>query len=334
MIYRFFVFKSGGIENGALSLANRLRFTERGGLMAFEWPSTETANSCATFEIGGFWSDWNHDPVLSQLPERCISTVHSYSTQTSHEAGLVIKCHVHDREEVFAALLGLARKHGLSIADPCFGLLLLTSADETARGQTWLRLRRIQIVDWFSQMVKGVQLMCLGHYGSEDFYIAVHGHGDGKTTSMSAIRFRCTLEDVLYPDEHLECHRRRVVIVGPGEAYKIHFNWESCGKHAGWSADFQHPDCPVIPLGRISARMLRKKYSRENGFPVGMFDPRITENIPDPASRYAYLALFNHKLKKSVPRDVLEELERKRGKQLSERLFCENIKGRELRPNE
>ncbi len=316
MIYRFFIFKSGGIENGALSLANRLRFTERGGLMAFEWPSTETANLCASFEPGGFWSDWNHDPVLSQLPERFISTVHSYSTQTSHQAGLVIKCHVHDREKVFAALLLLARKHGFSIADPCFGLLLLTSADETARGQTWLRLRRIQIVDWFSQMAEGVWLMCLGHHGSEDYYIAVHGRRDGKTSSVSAIRFRSSLENVLYPDEHLEFHRKRVVIVGPGEAYKIHFNWESCGKHAGWTADFRHPDCPIIPLGRISARMLRKRYGRENGFPVGMFDSRIVESIPDPADRYAYLALFNHKLKKSVPRDVMEELERKRENQL------------------
>ena len=42
-----------------------------------------------------------------------------------------------------------------------------------------------------------------------------------------------------------------------------------------------------------------------------MFDPRVVACIPDLADRYASLALFNHKLTKRVPRDVVEELKRK-----------------------
>ena len=53
-----------------------------------------------------------------------------------------------------------------------------------------------------------------------------------------------------------------------------------------------------------TARLLRKRRCRDEGFPVGMFDPRVVACIPDPADRYASLALFNHKLTKRVPRDV------------------------------
>lgn len=314
MIYRFFLFKSAGIENGAISTETVLRFTERGtGWSKVEWPAEETIKCCASFDADGFEAKMGNDAVLSRIPVHGLSRVWVRGTaDTSFEAGLVVKCHVRDRENMFAALLGFARKHGLSIADPCFGLILLTSEREDIRGPTWLRLRRQQVTEWFSQTNSKVGLICLGTHLAEDYYVAVHGRRSGTVASSSAVRFRETVKETLFPDEKLEFHRGRIVLVGPGGAYKIHFDWEGCGKTAEWTADFREPDCPIVPLGRMSARLLRKRRCRDRGFPVGMFDPRVVACIPDPADRYASLALFNHKLTKRVPRDVVEELKRKR----------------------
>lgn len=314
MIYRFFLFKSARIENGAISTETVLRFTQRGtGWSKFEWPAEETLKCCAPFDAGGCRADMGNDAVLSRIPVRRISRVVGYGPDDkSFEAGLVVKCHVRDRENMFAALLGFSRKHGLSIADPCFGLLLLTSEREDIRGLTWLRLRRQQVADWFSQMVGKTSLFCMGHHWNEDYYIVVHGRKSGKTNSEAAIRFRNAVREISFPDERLEPFPGRIDLVGPDHAYTIHFNWEGCGKTAEWTADFREPDCPIVPLGRISARLLRKRRCRDEGFPVGMFDPRVVACIPDPADRYASLALFNHKLTKRVPRDVVEELKRKR----------------------
>ena len=316
MIYRFFLFKSAGIENGSLSVATRMKFTARGIRgFEFQWPGQAVMEVCAPFDFAWCRTVLAEDPVLSRLPACRFSEEWHYGSETPsrrHDMGLVVKCHVRDRENMFAALLGFARKHGLSIADPCFGLILLTSEREDIRGSTWLRLRRQQVTEWFSQTNSKVGLICLGTHLAEDYYVAVHGPRYGTVTSSSAVRFRETVKETLFPDEKLEFHQGRIVLVGPGGAYKIHFDWEGCGKNAGWTADFRDADCPIIPLGRISARMLRRKYSRDRGFPVGMFDPRVVACIPDPGDRYASLALFNHKLTKRVPRDVVEELKRKR----------------------
>ena len=316
MIYKFFLFKSAGIENAALNRETRLRFVKRGRrFSAFEWPSDEALKSCAPFDTEQCRADMSCHPVLSRVFDQQTSTVrYSGESEQTKVVGFVVKCHVRDRETIFAALLEFARKHGLSIADPCFGLLLLTSEREDIRGLTWLRLRRQQVIDWFSQMVKQVGISCLGHHEAEDYYVVVHGRKSGTAASSSAIRFHDSVKEVLFPDEMLEFHSGRIVLVGPGGIYKIHFNWESCGKNAEWTADFREPDCPLVLLRRISIRQLRRLYPSEAGFPVGMFDPRVVDCIPDPADRYASLALFNHKLTKRVPRNVVEELEEKRRK--------------------
>ena len=54
--------------------------------------------------------------------------------------------------------------------------------------------------------------------------------------------------------------------------------------------------------------MLKKRVGEFKSFPIGMFDPRIMERIPDPADRYASLALGNRKLFDRIPKEIIDEL--------------------------
>ena len=309
MICKFFLFKSNGLEAKGFSTKNRLCFNRPKSDFDFTWPARDMLADCADFSYGWCLAQFWRDPVLSQLPDWAFAEVRDYPKDNSRTCGVVVRSHVRNREILFAALLGFARRHGLSIADPTFGFLLITPQDDSLRERTWMRLRRIDILDWIRQTTRlGPScLYALGEYGAESFYVLVGGGRYGKPESKMALRFRDALKDALYPDEQLELFRGRVVIAGPNEAYRIHFNWEGCGKHSGWTADFTDSECPIVPLGRISIRMLKKRVGEFKAFPIGMFDPRIMEMIPDPADRYASLALGNHKLAKRIPREVLEE---------------------------
>ncbi len=144
---------------------------------------------------------------------------------------------------------------------------------------------------------------------NEAFYAVVWGRRySGRPSEQSAVAFMNALRDNLEPDERLELNCGRIVIVGPDNAYRIHFNFEGCGKHAGFTADFRDPSCPIVTLGRISMRMLRRQVGCPDAPPAGMFNPDIIACIPDPVDRYASLLLNNQKLAKRIPKTLREEL--------------------------
>ncbi|MBR1836235.1 MAG: hypothetical protein IJ783_03005 [Kiritimatiellae bacterium] len=310
MIFRFFLFKSAGLENGSLSPSVRTCFAKPGvSWSQFHWPGEAALKLCKPFDVESCRAAIAADPVLARIPLRHIETAfYSGPHPQGTDAGLVVKCHVRDRDNLFAALLGFARKNGLSIADHCFGLLLLSAERESIQGLTWLRLRRNQVTEWIGQMYSGMFLYSLCRHGPEDFYVVCAGKRFEKPESVEAATFREALGQAMYPDERLETHRGRVVIAGPGESYRLHFNWEGSGKHAEWTADFREPSCPIVPLSRIPTRLLRRRGWGGGIVPVGMFDPRVVALLPDPADRYASLALANRKLKERIPRALFEEL--------------------------
>lgn len=316
MFCKFFLFKSNGQEVRGFSQKNRLCFNRAKSDFDLSWPTGDLLADCADFNYGPCMAEIWQDPVLSQLPDWAFAKeCHLFNGQM-RTCGIVVRSHVRDREKLFAALLVFARRNGLSIADPCFGFLLITPQDDSIRERTWMRLRRMDILDWIKQTTKPGPscLFSLGEHKAESFYVLVGGGRYGKPQSKMALRFREVLKEALYPDENLELFRGRVVIAGPNEAYRIHFNFEGCGKHAGFTADFRDPSCPIVPLGRISIRMLRHQMRcARNSPPPGMFDPRIMERIPDPADRYASLLLKNHKLFRRVPRAIIEELKNRGG---------------------
>ncbi len=309
MFCKFFLFKSNGLEAKGFSPKNRFCFNRAKSDFDFSWPAGDILADCADFNYGSCMAEIWQDPVLSQLPDWAFAEERHWINGQMRTCGIVVKSHVRDRENLFATLLGFARRNGLSIADPSFGFLLITPQNDSIRERTWMRLRRIDILDWIKQTTKPgpSRLFSLGEHNAESFYALVGGGCYGKPQSKMALRFREALKEALFPDEHLELFRGRVVIAGPNEAYRIHFNWEGCGKQSGWTADFTDPEAPIVPLGRISIRMLKKHVVEFKRFPPGMFDPRIMERIPDPADRYASLALWNHKLTKRIPREILDD---------------------------
>ena len=309
MFCKFFLFKSNGLEAKGFSPVNRLFFNRAKSDFDFSWPTGDVLANCADFNYGSCMAEIWQDPFLSQLPDWAFAEERLLINGQMRTCGIVVRSHVRNRENLFAALLGFARRKGLSIADPCFGFLLITPQDDSIRERTWMRLRRIDILDWIQQTAKPSPscLFSLGEHDAESFYVLVGDARYGKPQSKMALYFREALKEALYPDEHLELFRGRIAIAGPNEAYRIHFNWEGCGKHSGWTADFTDPESPIVPLGRISIRMLKKHVEELKVFPLGMFDPRIMERIPDPVDRYASLALWNHKLTKRIPREVLDD---------------------------
>lgn len=189
-----------------------------------------------------------------------------------------------------------------------------TPSTATAAAQSPLRIRRRQIMAHVNFSGSDFMPIRLFDSGSESFYVVVQRGRYGKLSESSANRFRELLSSELDAGEYLELHLGRIVICGQNGAYRIHFNFEGCGKHAGFTADFRDPSCPIVKLGRISIRMLRHQVRcARNSPPPGMFDPRIMERIPDPADRYASLLLKNHKLFRRVPRAIIEELENSGG---------------------
>lgn len=311
MFCKFFLFKSNELDRPSFSRKNRLRFSRAASEFDFGWPVVGSFAGCAGLAhnsiMGAIWQD----PVLSKLPKWAFSEVFDWrdGERERHSVGVVVKQHVRYRENLFAALLGFARKNGLSIADPHLGLLLLTPATAVARNPAWMRLRKIDILDWLLKTLhpgpSGLLSLC--EQNAESFFAFVAGGRYGVPAGKTAVSFRNALKESLYPDERLELFRGRVVVAGPDGSYRIHFNWEGCGKHSGWTADFSDPACPIVPLLRISTRLLKKQAGGLKAVPPGMFDPRIVERIPDPADRYASLVLGNRKLRDRVPRAILEE---------------------------
>ena len=315
MFCRFFLFKSNALEARGFSRENRLCFNRQGSPFDEDWPHCQSFDGCVTFDYWSCMAQIRQDPVLSRMPEWAFSEVSNWKDNQNRSYGIVVMAHVRDRENLFKALLGFARKNGLSIADPMFGLILVTPSDEAVRNKTWMRLRRIDVLDWILRTSKPRPNTCfsLCEHGAETFYSFLSGGWYGKPTSDAAIAFRDTLKEARFPDERLELFRGRVVIAGPNGAYRIHFNWEGCGKNAGCTADFTDPACPIVPLGRISIRLLRKRVVEFKTIPSGMFDPRVVERIPDPVDRYASLVLGNRKLTDRVPREIIAELKTQAG---------------------
>jgi len=175
---------------------------------------------------------------------------------------------------------------------------------------TFINIRKAPILSrLISALPRMMTFRLFKPVAAECFYVVVLGQRyGGKPSASPAIRFMDVLRESLLPTEHLEFHNGRIVLVGISGTYRLHFNFEGYGKHAGWTADFRDPACPIVPLRRISIRMLRKQKGHSDTPPRGMFDPRIIACIPDPADRYASLLLGNHKLTERVPREILEEV--------------------------
>ena len=255
------------------------------------------------------------DPFLSQVPPRFLSKVTNYSSKKFRDVGVVVKGHIRDRETLFTNLLGFARRNGLSIADPICGLLLVTPVNEQLRGQTWLRLRKVEVLEWLFRSGAGCHhIFHLFTHDTESFFVGSNQTRNGRPESPAAIHFREKVKEALLPDETLELHWGRVSILGPEESYRIHLNWEGCGRNAEFTADFRDPACLIVRHKRIPARVMWRRGlvgGIDPSAPIGMFDPRIVALIPDPVDRYASLCLFNHKLTERVPREIVEELRRR-----------------------
>lgn len=313
MFCKFFLFKSNALEAKGFSRENRLCFNRKRSQFDESWPHCKSFDGCAAFDYGSYMAKIWQDPVLSRMPKWAFSDVRDWVGDRFLSYGIVVMAHVRNRENLFSALLGFARKNGLSMADPVFGLLLVTPPDETVRNKTWMRLRRIDVLDWLLRTAKPRPKACfsLCKHGAEAFYAFVAGGRFGNPTSDAAIAFRDTLKEALFPDERLELFRGRIVIAGPNGAYRIHFNWEWGGKHAEFTADFTDSACPIVPLGRISTWLLHKRVVKFETTPSGMFDTRVMERIPDPVDRYASLVLGNRKLADRVPREIIAGLKTK-----------------------
>lgn len=178
---------------------------------------------------------------------------------------------------------------------------------EDVRASVWLKERRPSLLDAL-QRLGGRLVFALPSVALESFYVVVDASRYGKPESKRAMLFREELGRCLWPGERLVPFAGRLVVEGPKDTYRFHFNWEGNGKHAAWTADFREPECPIIPTRRSSMRMILRTPSPRSLAEVGMAHPVVVECIPDPADRYASLHYCNRKLTGRVPREVVEEL--------------------------
>lgn len=181
------------------------------------------------------------------------------------------------------------------------------SAVEEVRPGVWMEARRPSLLDAL-QRLRGRLFFALPRLAAESFYVVVDTSRSGKPESKRAVKFREELGGCLWPGERIVPFAGRLVVEGPGSAYRFHFNWEGNGKHAAWTADFREPECPIIPTRRSSMRMILRTPSPRSLTEVGMAHPVVVECIPDPADRYASLHFCNRKLTSRVPQEVVEEL--------------------------
>ena len=249
------------------------------------------------------------DPWLGGFPYWFWEEKRRYNSSANkfETVGIIVKRPIQERERLLAALLGVAQTHGLSLADPLFGLLWMSPAEEERRANVWMKGRRPLLLDDLQRLGRR-QFFALSHTSTESFYVVVDASRYGKPESKRAMQFREELGRFLWPGERLVPFAGRLVVEGPEGAYRFHFNWEGNGKHASWTADFREPECPIIPTRRSSMRMLLRTPSPHSLVEVGMLHPVVAECIPDPADRYTSLYFCNRKLLDRVPREVVEQL--------------------------
>lgn len=266
---------------------------------------------CGEFDEAAFWEAAGKREVLSGLGREAFEV---RRTDGGEALGMVVRWKERDREEVFGALLDVARELGLSIADPLLGVVLATPPEAERRAEWWLKGRRQQLTAWlFSQ--GGIGIVALPGGETEARYAVVNAERYGKPTSDQATGFLSVLKKGLFPDETLELHRGWVTVAGPGGVYRIQFDWEGNGKHARFTADFREEGCPIVEFGRSSAVMAKRTPSARSLVEAGMEHPVVADCIPDPADRYASLHFGNRKLTKRVPREVIDELMAKAAKE-------------------
>lgn len=265
-----------------------------------EYPCEEWWKRCMEFHRRGVVA------ALSRLPGA------KYEVKVSEERrmiDIVARTEECGQKAVVEALLAAARAQGLSIAIPECGKLPGTPEKEGRREGVLLRLRRPRLMDDLQRQGKW-QFFSLLRTEKEVFYVVVEGyHSYGKPKAERATSFREHLTRVLWPGERIIPFQGRLVVEGPGGAYRFHFNWEGNGKHARFTADFREPECPIVELGRSSIRMLRRTPSQRSLVEVGMSNPAVVELVPDPAERYTLLHFANRKLRKRLPRALVEELQ-------------------------
>lgn len=259
---------------------------------------------CGAFDEAEFLGAVAKREVLSRMGREAFE---ARRTDGGEALGMVVRWTGRDREEVFGALLDVARELGWSIADPLFGVVLATPPEADRRAEWWLKGRRQQLTAWlFSQ--GGIWIVALPSGETETRYAVVNAERYGKPTPEQAAGFRSALKKGLFPDETLELHRGRVTVAGPGGAYRIQFDWEGNGKHSRFTVDFRGEGCPIVELGRSPAVMAKRTPSARSLVAVGMEHPVVAKCIPDPADRYASLHFCNRKLTKRVPREINEKL--------------------------
>lgn len=317
MEYRFFVFKwAGGKEFCRFPFG-----WPRGPEAVGNWPNSETWEVCAPFDVEAFRA----------VSDRCegLQTGVRFAPKSKWQRledgvggganrlvrlGIIARCHIRHREKILEGLVEVARKLGLSIADPFYGVLLLTAPDADRRAECWMKCRRAQLTEWLLRQ-GGRQCFALPRTTVEARYVVVdHPHGYGRPVSAQAGRFRAVVRKGLFPGETLEPHRGWVTVKGPDGCYKIQLSWEGNGKHARFTADFREVGCPIIELGRSSVRMARRTESVRSLVAVGMEQPTVMELVPDPAERYMLLYFANRKLEKRLPRALVEELKAAKAK--------------------
>lgn len=172
----------------------------------------------------------------------------------------------------------------------------------------WLAKRRGQLAEWLRNEGK-YHVFRLPRGVEEARYVIVDSWQCGKPTAARAVRFRELLKSQLLPGESLELHRGWVTVSGPGGEGHMQISWEGNGKHACFTADFRELGCPIVELGRSSIRLATQTRSKRSLVAVGMENPTVVELVPDPAERYTLLHFANRKLRKRLPRALVEELQ-------------------------
>lgn len=311
MEYPFFLYKEKPGAVFGFSPKERFPF---GRSVESNWPSHDHLERCEAIN-GQAWKELlNRDPLLAGLPAHATETkwrcgpIGKDGRRVVEDVGVTVKIPVQERERLFGALLGVAQKHGLSLADPLFGVLWATPAEEERRANVWMRVRRPQLLDDLERR-RGRQFCAFHRAESEMCYgvVEVERHF-GKASPEEARRFRGDLRRCLWPGERMVPFPGRLVVEGPGGVYRFHFNWEGCGNHAQFTADFREEGCPIVELGRSSMGMLRRTPSARSLVAVGMEHPAVAELVPDPAERYTMLHFANRKLEKRLPRALVAEL--------------------------
>lgn len=312
MQYPFFLYREKPGAKFDFSPEGRFPF---GRMVGNDWPSVETLGRCAAIGESELEAALDCDPLLEKLScvDKALKSrwgdVRKDGRSPVETLGATVKMPIEERDRLFAALLGVAQRHGFSLADPLFGVLWATPAEEARRGGIWLRSRRSWLMDDLQRRGHR-RFFALLRAEAEAFYIVEDGGKRcGKPKAEKAASFREHLARALWPGERLVPFPGRLIVEGLGGSYRFHFNWEGNGKHARFTADFRESECPIAELGRSSIHMLRRTPSRRSLVDVGMEHPAVVELVPDPAERYTMLYFANRKLRKRLPKALVEELQ-------------------------